>query len=142
MELYRTASFFGSKHPHAVSLQNHAWCGTNAAHTTSARIRRSDTPKQESTFTTSQKRDTQRAQFVRGDSYWTFVPKVDVGPFEGAATKPKRICHSQRWRRVAPSEGATAKPGRTSPPNRPDQKGAKKRSRSRNSLVPNVDLHQ
>ena len=34
---------------------------------------------------------TQRAEFVRGGRFWTFVPKVDVGvaPYEGAATEPK-----------------------------------------------------
>ena len=97
---------------------------------TSARIRRSDTPKQESTFTTSQKRDTQRAQFVRGDSYWTFVPKVDVGPFEGAATKPKGSA-ALGERKSTTLRRPTARP-----------KGCQKRSRSKNSLVPNVDLHK
>ena len=106
-----------------------AWRGTDAART-SAGTWRGDTFGQEPTFTTSQKRDLHR-EFVRGGSSWTFLPKVDCGvaPYEGAANNPKG------------SVGLVRTVKHTSPPNHQTTRVPTKKNRSKNSWVPNVDLH-
>ena len=53
-----------------------------------------------------------QAEFVRGGSSWTFVPKVDDGvtPHEGAAAKPKGSVVPKVNVGVAPCKGAATKP--------------------------------